>query len=571
MVEAHLCSALILGSLPLFAVVVAAWYGQRRAEARVTVLEAELRRLSTLIESLSAAAPSPTPEPTAIAVVEDEDLSVGSNLVFSTREFLEPLTSGRGRRLFAPHPKSKPPRPEDVLHMLFGEGAMPALDTPETSSLLTPGPAVLSGEEWFGRHLREFAGGAGLLLLIGILLGETILHGGPWGRVAACLAAALGCILAGAAAEGRPVFRDLPTRLLTAGWVLLLAVVLAMVHLPALRVLESPHVGAGLLGIVGVGTIIHSLRYRRLGGPAIVFSVLYVALSTYPIGPWVPIGSAALTAALLLLADRREFPGYSLLGLIAHFAVTAAWMIEPASLGGARGGEVWLPAQCAIGAVWFLFELAAVRRAAADPPSGFRAIDTLTALNHAALLVLSHQWMLTVLPEELPRLYRVLGAVLATNAAVRWAWEPALGMSGFRIAAVSAALAWNLAVWNSPDAQGRTGGFLLESAVLLGISAVLRDPVLRAVGWIVLAESLVRLLLWDFSTAPGVPLWGRRVPATLWTFPAAAALCAAAWRLGTSPRTRIFARESQWATWALGFAALLVVLTLGFLVAGVRR
>lgn len=148
------------------------------------------------------------------------------------------------------------------------------------------------------------------LLVIGIAsaLGYSMTVMGPAGKSAVATAVSLFLIVAGVILERREAYRFYGRGLIGGGWAALYATAYAVHELEATRLVTDPRIGFALLLVVGVGMILHSLRYANQGLTALAYSLAYAAIVLHNISAYtLAAGTLLGLGTILHLATRRWY------------------------------------------------------------------------------------------------------------------------------------------------------------------------------------------------------------------------------------------------------------------------
>jgi len=186
-----------------------------------------------------------------------------------------------------------------------------------------------------------------LVIGIALALGYSFTRMNPAGRVALAVTASLAMLAAGAVFENRERYRTFARGLLGGGWATLYFTVYAAQAVDAAKVIDSPAAGALLLLAVGVGMVLHSLRYRSETVTGIAYFLSFVTLGITQVTALSVIALVPLAASLLYLAHRFGWFKMALLGLVATY-VTCGLQHD-------TGAPLW-QTQAVFAVYWLLFE-----------------------------------------------------------------------------------------------------------------------------------------------------------------------------------------------------------------------
>ena len=346
--------------------------------------------------------------------------------------------------------------------------------TPAPPPLIPPravGPAesieMKLGTYWLARI------GIVILLTGFVFLGNyayhhIVPHLGAWGKLA--LLGLAGAALGGAGAwleRGREAMRNYARVLLAGGAATFYYTAYAAHFVTALRVIESPVLGGGLLLALAGGFLWFAERRRSQSLALSAVLLSYYTAAINPIGSFSLFSNLLLTAVAVALLVRHRWTAISFVSLAATYGSFGFWRFHALAATGESGvGEFGL-ALAFLAGYWLLFTAAVfLSHRDALPPAQRTAFLT---SNNGALFAYAAQHFSAHRPEAFWLFALGYGAVLlvlAAFAARRRPDEPAL--DGAYLAQGLALVALGCAAKLSGPQLATV--FAVESAVLLTLS-----------------------------------------------------------------------------------------------------
>lgn len=261
-----------------------------------------------------------------------------------------------------------------------------------------------------------------VILLTGLVfLGNYAYHRivpllGPWGKLS--MLALAGVALGGLGAwqeRSRENMRNYGRVLLAGGAATIYYAVYAAHFVEALRVIESPVLGGGLLLALAGGFLWHAERRRSeaLALPTVLLAYYTSAINS--IGGFTLFSNLLLTAAAVFFLVRHRWTRMSYVSMAATYGSYAFWRFHQVMQSGGVGSEFGLGVTFLAG-YWALFT-AAVLLAARDAMHGPERVAFLTA-NNAAFFAFAAHHFATHRPETFWIFALGYGAVLLGLAAV---------------------------------------------------------------------------------------------------------------------------------------------------------
>ncbi len=414
-----------------------------------------------------------------------------------------------------------------------------------------PRRRAFSGEEWEAVVGGSWLNKAGVLVLvigIALFLGYSLTNLGAGGRVAVGYGVSASMLALGVAMERRPPYMVFARGLIGGGWAALYFTTFALHAFPAARVVESPLVGVLLLCGVAAGMVLHSLRYRSEVVTGLAFFIGFITLVIAPAPGFSLPASVPLAAALLFVARLFEWTRMAVAGLVFTYSVYA---LEAQTEWAMAGHPVlWL--------YWILFEGFDLLRITGDR-RGESIGRTLFPLNACGFLGVA-----LLRAREIDYFLFAAAAAYAVTAIVRAKLRRreaagALGDGPFAMVpgTFEAAVTISAGVLAAAFLQRFTGwraniALLMEAEFLVLSGVLLRERYLRALGALMFAVPMLKLLLMDVPQGGEFQTFG---PALFnWT-PTAFIIMAAAFA------NRVLTRSGQAYTHA---GALLLALVLAY-------
>lgn len=403
----------------------------------------------------------------------------------------------------APAPAAPVPSPMPELlepaPLLTAPAETQPIEQPETAR------KPVSQEEW-----EELVGGSWLnklgvvVLVIGLalFLGYSLKYFGPAGRVAIGLAASFAMLFAGMLLERRAAYVLYARGLIGGGWAALYFTTYAMHGLEAARIVADPLLGIILLGVVAVGMIVHSLRYRSEVVTGMAYFVAFFTLAISPVSGFSVFALAPLAASLLVVAYRFSWAAMTVGGLIATYGIY--FLFSGIGFPASPFKGDFTSGQATLAVYWLLFEVFDLLDIRKHPheTSVARAILPLNAVGFVGVSLL--HWMAAG-RTDLHVLFAASAAAYLVSALLRARIQAPSSFSessgtAERVSAgsyegavtVAAALA-AFAIFHRFSGLEISVLLLLEGEALFLAGLALRQPYLRLLGAVIFAVSLARL------------------------------------------------------------------------------
>ena len=413
--------------------------------------------------------------------------------------------------------------------------ARPMPGAPPMAPLAAP-PAAMHGEPaapdsddaWevtVGANWLNKVGALVFVIGLALLVGYSMAHVGPAGRIAIGYVVSLALLAGGVVLERRADYRIYAHGLMAGGWAGTYFTTYAMRAVDAARVLDSDLVAIVCLLAVAAGMVWHSLRYRSQELTALAYIVAYATLALTPLRGFSLVASVPLALSVLVVARRFAWPGVQILGIVCTYGL---YVLRGQVFGFGDLDPTTFAPYAALAVYWALFEAADLaglrgRTAASRPPA------PLFLLNAAGLIGAALLQLPTETPVPLSTFLWLAGAAYLGSAIIRArvSGRPAAGDDAVNAVAYgsyqgASALAAALVAWAIElrfDGPQRTVALLMETELLFLSGLILRDWLIRGSG------SAVAMLVGLHAMAA---LGGPEVIPLAWSWAAQGAVGAAA-------------------------------------------
>lgn len=287
-----------------------------------------------------------------------------------------------------PAPSTPPPHIESPTERAQTRPSQPAagVSPPEITEPLE----LRVGTYWMARI------GIVILLTGLVFLGNYAYHRivpllGPWGKLSLLALAGVALGELGTWLErSRESMRNYGRVLLAGGAATIYYTVYAAHFVEALRVIESPVLGGGLLLALAGGFLWHAERRRSeaLALPTVLLAYYTSAINS--IGGFTLFSNLLLTAAAVFFLVRHRWARMSYVSLAATYGSYAFWRFHQVMQTGGAGSEFGMGVTFLAG-YWVLFT-AAVFLAARDAMRGPERVAFLTANNAAFFAFAAHHF-----------------------------------------------------------------------------------------------------------------------------------------------------------------------------------
>ena len=192
-----------------------------------------------------------------------------------------------------------------------------------------------------------------IVIGIALLVGYTVNHTGPLGRVAIGYAMSFVLLGGGVWLERKPDYRSYAHGLVAGGWGATYFTTYAMHALEAARVVDSVLAGTAALVLVAAGMVVHSLKYRSQTVTGLAYLIAYATLAMTPLTGFALVATVPLSVSLLFVAQRLAGPDVGD-GLVATYGSLLVRQVGRSSRGRGRAS---LRALCGDRAYWLTFEI----------------------------------------------------------------------------------------------------------------------------------------------------------------------------------------------------------------------
>jgi uncharacterized membrane protein len=276
------------------------------------------------------------------------------------------------------------PAPLEVAAAAPIPAVVPVAAPPAPSPKPAPAPPVTAipplpaqDDEWEVKVGGSWLNKIGVLVFViglAMLVGYSVTHVGPAGRIAIGFAVSFSLLAGGVVLERREEYRTYGYGLIAGGWAGTYFTTYAMRAIEAARIIESDALAFIALSIVAAAMIAHSLRYRSQEVSALAYVVGYTTLALTPLHVFSLAASVPLAVSVLVVAHKFGWPRLQVLGIVLTYGL---YVLRGPAFGlGALNTSTFSP-YLALAAYWVMFEIAdllAVRRhivSNAPPPPIF--------------------------------------------------------------------------------------------------------------------------------------------------------------------------------------------------------
>jgi hypothetical protein len=196
-----------------------------------------------------------------------------------------------------------------------------------------------------------------LVFVIGLamLVGYTVTHVGPAGRIAIGYVVSISMLAAGVVLERREQFRTYAHGLIGGGWAGIYFTTYAMRAIEAARILDSDLIAIIALSAVAAAMVWHSLKYRSQEVTALAYVVAYATLALTPLHVFSLAASVPLAISVLVVAIKFDWPRLQILGIVFTYGLYA---LRGQAFGfGELQASSFTP-YTALATYWVMFEIA---------------------------------------------------------------------------------------------------------------------------------------------------------------------------------------------------------------------
>lgn len=427
-------------------------------------------------------------------------------------------------------------------------------------------PAPATDDAWEVTVGGNWLNKVGVLVFViglALLVGYSMTHVGPAGRIAIGFIVSLTLLVGGVMMEPRAEYRNYAYGLIAGGWAGTYFTTYAMRAVDAARVLDSDLVAIFLLMLVASGMVWHSLRYRSQQVTALAYVVAFATLALTPLRGFALAASVPLALSVIVVAQRFTWPGVQILGVVCTYGL---YVLRGRAFGFGDLDLMTFTPYAALAVYWVVFEVADIAslrgRVKGGPPPAPLFLLNAAGMVGAGLLQLPMDT-----PVPLSTFMAVSGAAYLVSAVVRArlagstaagddALDTAVRGSYQGASALSAAfVAWAIELRFS--GSQRTIALLMEAELLFLSGIILRDWLVRGLG------SAVAILasLHAIDAIARLDLAG---PAWSWSMQGAAGVAALTAALWYANREGLRSRQIKllWHEWAYTPAATYLVVLL---------
>ena len=484
----------------LLLVVVVGWLvvrGMDREESqrRLDQQDAEISRLRDLIAELKKPAVAPPaavtePKPQTERVPEEatiRPISYRPPVVVQVEPMAAPPV---------PLPPVPPPpvmTPPVVLEPVITEPVQPVFNQPGLPHAAPPPPPSFTPAATVPVEKRSLEQTLGVnwlnrlgivLVVFGVAFGLAyeVTHLGPVGKVLLSFAISVILLGGGLWLERKPQYRIFARAGIGGGWALGFLTTYAMYFFPATQVLQSQAVDLALLFLVGVGMVVHSLRYRSQVVTGLAFLLAFSTVTISQVSAFSLLASAVLALGLEFVCVREEWYGLEIAGILAAYGNHFLWLDRTLENFGGPGHPfpLWGESTALLILFWAIFRAGyCIRKPSDDTAEGMSGL--VAVLNSIGLLTLMKYQSFH--PEYAFRALLALGAVeMALAFVMRKRRRPAFAVlvviaSVLLVAAIPFrfhGIGWPL-IWVLEGEALFVCGFLLKERLMrwLGMAAQL--------------------------------------------------------------------------------------------------
>lgn len=385
------------------------------------------------------------------------------------------VPSATPRQSSQPLPAAIPQRP---VISTAADAAHPAglsVTPPQREAAVDTGGARLEtweaiiGGSWLNR-----IGVTMLVLGITFALGYTLTQIGPLGKSLVASAVSLAMIAGGVVLERFEKYRFYGRGLIGGGWAALYATAYAVHELEATRIIEDPRSGFALLLLVGIGMIVHSLRYQNQGLTAIAYGLGYAAIVLHSISVFTLAAATLLGLGTMLHLLRRKWYWVAAGGMAATYGSLLLWYLRQESL----TLETLRLGLAALAINWLVF---IVPDFTAQPQGDLERASSrgISLFNGFAASVLAYLAWLRTYPDTSWLPLAVLGSVYVVTSPTLRAWDR---RATHQIHSVAAAVLLAIAAGRGLSLTSATWFWLVEAQVVILIGIRLKDLFHRRLG-----------------------------------------------------------------------------------------
>jgi uncharacterized membrane protein len=371
------------------------------------------------------------------------------------------------------------------------------LQTPQSEPQVTALPAAQppaakhSVEQSLGTNWLNRIGIILLVFGVALFLAYQLTHVGAFGKIFAGLAVAGALLGGGLWLERRPQYQVFARAFIGGGWALLFLTTYAAHYFDATRILDNEFIDLILLFLVGVGMVLHSLRYNSQVVTGLAFLLAFSTVTLSQITVYSLLASAVLALGLEIVCVREDWFLLELFGIVGAYGNHFLWLNRTLTSAGGPAHlfpEFW-PSICVLLLLYFIFRIGYVLRANNDArPATLSGIAAV--LNSVAVIALMRyqsvhpNWIFRVLLSfgvmELGFAFVVRQRGRSNTFAVLSSVSASLFMAAIPVRFHDST--WPL-LW------------LIEAETLFVAGFLVREQILRSLGLTVMLSTLLRLLV----------------------------------------------------------------------------
>jgi uncharacterized membrane protein len=398
-----------------------------------------------------------------------------------------------------------------------------------------------------------------LVIGVALFLGYSLRYMGAAGRVATGAVTGVTLLAGGVALERRARYAIFARPLIGGGWALLYFTAYAAHNVEAARIITDPAPALALMGLIAVGMIAHSLRYRSEAVTGLAYFLAFLTVAISDVTAFTLGASVILAVSLVAVLRTTRWYGLALFGVAATYVNHLLWLGRAAGTAGISAEQGFWVGQGMLIVYWLVFT-AFDFLARREGSSGGRLAVTTNVTNTVGFLGLSWWQVSAVFPDARYLLAGLGGAAyVATSYLLYFIRRRAL----YRINAVVAGTLVAAAVFlrlDTPAVQSWLGlAWMLEATVILGLGLRLREPAFRVQAWAIAGAAVIALLARNLYGDPGVSaatLWVSVVPAVVLLYLLFARLPGRLAEVGGAKWERTVADIGSWAATALAVVLL---------------
>jgi len=236
--------------------------------------------------------------------------------------------------------------------------------TPEQTFAKQPPAEKRTVEQSLGTNWLNRIGIILLVFGVALFLAYQLTHVGALGKIFAGLAVAAALLGAGLWLERKPQFQAFARAFLGGGWALLFLATYAAHYFDATRLIDSEFVDLILLFVVGVGMVLHSLRYHSQVVTGLAFLLAFSTVTLSQITVYSLLATAVLAFGLEIVCVREGWFLLELFGIVGAYGNHFLWLDRTLANAGGPGHlfqDFW-PSVCVLLLLYSIFRIGYVQR-----------------------------------------------------------------------------------------------------------------------------------------------------------------------------------------------------------------